>query len=61
MALSSDEMFRRWNGKLATFKQCKLLNKHGYDTKEMTMAEATAKIDALAKNGWRRPPEPAMA
>ena len=50
-----NEMFRRWSGKLATYKQCALLKKHGYDTKEMTMQDASSKIDALAKNGWRRP------
>lgn len=51
-----NEMFRRWKSQLATFKQCALLKKHGYENvREMTMSEASAKIDALAKNGWRRP------
>jgi hypothetical protein len=49
-----NEMFRRWTGKLATLKQCALLNKHGYKTKDMTMKDASAMIDALAKNGWKR-------
>lgn len=52
-----NELFRRWNAKLATLKQCKLLKKHGYDVKEMTMKEASERIDALAKNGWKRPVE----
>lgn len=49
------EMFRRWGGKLCTIKQAKLLRKHGYETKDLPMAEASKLIDALAKNGWRRP------
>lgn len=48
------ELFRRWKEKLATFKQCKLLEKHGYTTKEMTMKQASAIIDSLAKNNWNR-------
>lgn len=50
-----NEMFRRFNNHLATIKQCKLLNQHGYDTRNMTMAEASKLIDVLAKNNWRRP------
>lgn len=53
-----NEMFRRWNNNLCTFKQAKLLKKHGYNTKTMTMKEASARIDALAKNNWSRPAEP---
>jgi superfamily II DNA or RNA helicase len=49
------ELFRRWNGKLATLKQCNLLKQHGYDTHNMTMDEATLRITALANNGWKRP------
>ncbi len=47
------EIFRRWDGKLCSFKQAKVLRKYGYDT-EMSFAEASATIDALARNGWRR-------
>lgn len=50
------EMFRRWHGNLATLKQCATLQKHGYVTKNITMAEASKLISALAANGWRRPP-----
>jgi superfamily II DNA or RNA helicase len=50
-----NEMFRRFNNNLATIKQCKLLNKHGYETKNLTMKDASALIDALAKNNWKRP------
>jgi hypothetical protein len=52
-----NEMFRRWKGNLATMKQCNLLKRHGYETKDMTMAEAGKLIDILAKNNWRRPPD----
>jgi len=47
------EIFRRWDGKLCSFKQAKVLRKYGYDT-EVSFAEASATIDALARNGWRR-------
>jgi len=53
-----NEMFRRWKGKLATIKQCNLLKKHGYETKDMSMADATKLIDVLAKNNWHRPDAP---
>jgi superfamily II DNA or RNA helicase len=46
------EIFRRWDGKLCSFKQAKVLRKYGYDA-EMSFAEASATIDALARNGWR--------
>ena len=47
------EQFRRWENKLCTFKQAKLLKKHGYST-DVSFAEASALIDALAKNNWSR-------
>lgn len=49
-----NETFRRWNNKLATLKQCALLHKHGYETKELTMKEASKLIDQLKANGWKR-------
>jgi len=48
------EIFRRWDGKLCSFKQAKVLRKYGYSA-EVSFAEASATIDALAKNGWRKP------
>ncbi len=48
------EIFRRWDGKLCSFKQAKVLRKYGYGT-EVSFTEASATIDALAKNGWRKP------
>ncbi|HEY9173796.1 MAG TPA: DEAD/DEAH box helicase [Verrucomicrobiae bacterium] len=48
------EIFRRWDGKLCSFKQAKVLRKYGYGT-EVSFAEASATIDALARNGWRKP------
>jgi superfamily II DNA or RNA helicase len=50
------ELMYRWEAKLCTFKQAKLLRKHGYPT-NVTMQEASQIIDGLAKNGWRRPVE----
>ncbi len=47
------EIFRRWDGKLCSFKQAKVLRKYGYPT-EVSFAEASATIDALAKSGWVR-------
>ena len=54
------EIFRRWDGKLCSFKQAKVLRKYGYDS-EVSFAEASATIDALARNGWRRVPAVAPA
>ena len=48
------EIFRRWDGKLCSFKQAKVLRKYGFSA-EVSFAEASATIDALAKNGWVRP------
>lgn len=49
------EMFRRWKGKLATMKQLKVLAKHGYNDPNMTFDQASKTLDALARNGWKRP------
>lgn len=49
------ELFRRWNGKLCTFRQAKILQKYGYDAKTVTMKEATMLIDQIAANNWRQP------
>lgn len=49
------ELFRRWDGDLCTIKQAALLQKHGYETKDLSRTDATKLIDALANNGWRRP------
>lgn len=48
------EIFRRWDGKLCSFKQAKVLRKYGYDT-NVSFADASATIDALARNKWRKP------
>ena len=47
------EILRRFDRKLCSFKQAKVLRKYGYDT-EVSFAEASAMIDALAKSGWVR-------
>lgn len=52
-----NEQFRRWNGHLATLKQCALLKRFGYETHDLPMKEASRLIDTLAKNGWKKPVE----
>lgn len=52
-----DEICKRRQDKKCTFSQAKTLKKHGYSG-DMTFVEASATIDALAKNGWKRPAEP---
>ena len=47
-----DSLIGRSQDRLASYKQCRLLKKHGLETKEMTRQEAGGLIDRLAKNGW---------
>jgi superfamily II DNA or RNA helicase len=49
-----NEMFRRWNGKLATLRQCHTLKRFGYDTHDLTMQGASELLNQLASNGWKR-------
>jgi type I site-specific restriction endonuclease len=51
-----NELFRRWEDGVCSYKQAKLLSKHGYDP-NVSREEASKIIDALARNGWRRPVE----
>ena len=49
-----DEMFRRFNGNLATFGQAKILKKNGFAA-PMRREEASKAIDAIAqRQGWGR-------
>jgi len=48
------EILRRWDGKLCSFKQAKVLKKYGYPT-DVRFSDASRIIDALAKNNWRKP------
>lgn len=52
------EVIRRWTGKLCSLNQAKCLMKFGYDTKELSFAEASNLITKIKANNWRRPPEP---
>jgi len=47
------ELVRRRKENLCTYKQAKLLRKHGYTGNE-TFSEASKIIDRLAANNWRR-------
>jgi len=49
-----DTMIKRGRADLCTFKQAKLVEKFGYDASEMGFKDASALIDKIAKNGWRR-------
>ncbi len=49
------EVIHRRNTGACTYKQAKILKKHGYDG-NATFGEAHNIIDALAANGWRRLP-----
>lgn len=49
------EQFRRWDNNLCSLKQAACLKRHGYDTKSLGRDEASRLMDALAKNGWRKP------
>lgn len=51
------EQLRRWNENLCSFKQAKILKKHGYDA-NTTFDDARKIIDGLAANGWKRPASP---
>jgi superfamily II DNA or RNA helicase len=51
------EIIRRFNDGLCSFRQAKTLKKYGYDA-NVTMKQASALIDGLARNGWRRPAAP---
>jgi superfamily II DNA or RNA helicase len=48
------ELFRRFDEKLCTFKQAKLLRKYNLPS-NVTMDVARQLIDAVASSGWKRP------
>ena len=50
------EIIDRQKAGQCTFKQAKILAKYGYPS-SMTFEEASKTINAIAKNGWRRPAE----
>lgn len=49
-----NEMFRRWDKKLATMKQLQCLARYGYGDKNITYEQASSIITKLATNGWRK-------
>lgn len=48
------EIFRRWDQKLCTIGQAKVLKRFGYETKDMKFADARQLLDRLSKNRWRK-------
>jgi superfamily II DNA/RNA helicase len=50
-----NELFMRWDKGLASLKQCALLKRHGYDTREMSRVKAGELITQLKANNWQRP------
>jgi len=49
-----NEIFRRWDGGLCSYKQAALLKKHGIDASNMSREQAKTTINTIAANGWRR-------
>lgn len=50
-----DELVARASAGLATMKQLYCLKKYKLDHRDLTMKEATALLDVLHKNSWKRP------
>jgi superfamily II DNA or RNA helicase len=48
-----NEIFRRWDGSLCSFRQAAILKKYGYDS-NISREDAKKTIDTIAANGWRR-------
>ena len=48
------EVIQRYEERKCSFKQARLLGRYGYPT-DVPFAQASRLIDALAKNGWKRP------
>lgn len=51
-----DELIRRAKGGLCSYKQARVLAKHGLRS-DISRREASEVMDALARNGWRPTPE----
>lgn len=49
-----NEMFRRWNNDLCSLKQANVLNRYGYETKNLSRKAASELMDRLKANNWRR-------
>ena len=50
----ADRLIKRSMKHLATVKQVRALQRHGYDAAEWTFEEASRKLSALAAVGWKR-------
>lgn len=51
-----DQIFKRRESGICTYKQAKLLNRYGYhNCHDFTFRQASELIDTIAQNGWKRP------
>ena len=51
--LLHSELVKRIKSKKCSLKQAKILNKYGFETKNMKFKEASSLLDRLARNGWK--------
>ena len=49
-----NEIFRRWNAKLATMGQLKVLRRYGYTDANVTFEAASECLNRLANNNWKK-------
>ena len=49
-----NEVFHRWDEGLCSFRQAKILKKHGLPT-DLSRDAAKVALDAIARNNWRVP------
>ena len=47
------ELVRRKRKDLCTPKQAAVLKRYGYETRNLSMSDASARLDALARNNWK--------
>lgn len=50
-----NELMTRRRSNLASYKQCRTLGKYGVSAAKLTFNQASALIDRIAQNGWKKP------
>lgn len=53
-----DRLIKRCKEDRPSYKMSKVLRRYGFDTETMTFAQGREAMDLLAKNGWKRVPQP---